>query len=107
MNIIAQNLAKAKDLIVTKGWGRYNYSSTKDGRPCSFADEEAVCFCTMGAIYAASGSQRISQNAVLAEIRALGFEGEGEVLVWNDDRYTDLDQVLARFDRAIEQLLAA
>ncbi|APH74156.1 DUF6197 family protein [Aquibium oceanicum] len=96
-------LTKARELVAA-GWNKGHYGESANGITVGPLHEDAVCFCTMGALFRAAGT--FDEDIVHPAVQALGFEYSGQVLLWNDEKDRTQDEVLARFDNAIKELAA-
>jgi len=100
MNTV-QILKDARDLIANKGWSQGTWGRDEFGNSTQGVNDRTCSFCTMGAIYAA-GKFDLHSTKIDRFVRALGFEGEGSVISWNDNPRTTWEKVLDRFDVAIK-----
>jgi hypothetical protein len=91
---------------VEKGWTQGWVAADKGGQRVDYRDEDAVCWCSLGAIWRAvedlcpagvrSWMEREAEEVVE---KAIGNEYIGD---WNDADGRTKGEVLAAFDRAIE-----
>lgn len=106
--------AKAR---IEKGWTKGDFAKDKDGWSVSAVDETATCFCTIGALRAEFGHEKVRQVGYrkvkrliqkYAEATEVGQELEYEygfsIAGFNDHPRTTKEDVLAVFDAAIKEL---
>lgn len=91
-------LIQARSFIDTpEKWTKGHYALNANGKPVSEQGDEAVCFCTAGALNRAGDNGYVKQKlARLAEDR--GYMG---VANFNDANRTTHADVMALFDKAI------
>lgn len=110
-------LTKARELIDTPDkWTQRFYARDEHNASVTVGDDSAVCFCSLGAVHRAAGTDPISNNdgAIRASsaIIALGQQtgrslgdhsmfARKAVMLFNDN--SNHDAVLAMFDRAIAE----
>lgn len=82
---------------IANGWVKHEYAVDKDSERVEPQDPEAVSFCMIGAIWAEGGEAELL-IPFLPESFPQGFLAD-----FNDDPYTLKDDVLAVYDRAIEE----
>ena len=101
-NKVKQALIDAKELISTpERWTQYAWSRTADGVSAGSFTEDAVCWCSIGAIrhvtkdspYQVTGVARVLLDQ---EANSLGYE---TAIEYNDE-HTHAE-VMALFDKAI------
>ena len=91
---LAEGLRRARDLLATpETWSRYALYRV---RPSGVA-----AWCIGGALNEACPKFRGSAHAALR--KAIGLGKHDDVAVWNDERGRTHAEVLAAFDRAIEE----
>jgi len=80
-------------------WIKGDLARSKFGNTCETSSQNAVCFCSVGAL------MRVTGHLFGPEWRALSSTfGNRPVAAWNDDSATTHKDVLAAFDRAIADL---
>ena len=92
-------LRRARALLADGGWCQGAVARNKNGRLTISTLPEAVRWCAVGAIFAASPTEAAAKSAVF-RLRAT-LDGE-PVARWNDNA-EDVFEVLAGFDEAIKQ----
>lgn len=108
-------LTKARELIDSPDkWTQRFYARNENNAAVTVNDDSAVCFCSIGAVHRAAGtdpigsihSPRITTSAIVALGQQTGESLGGHsmfarkaVLLFNDN--SNHDAVLAMFDRAI------
>ena len=105
MNDVSKVLREARRLIAEVGWTKGEYARDVAGESVWPTNTGAVCFCSVGAIKRARikvGGARDNGfvEAIDVLLAAVG-DGSGNVVRWNDSR-SDVSEVLAAFDKAIE-----
>jgi hypothetical protein len=107
---VAQILAAARALIATpESWTTGTTARDADGRNLgdderAALDEDAVRWCAGGAIMRAAGDTRTWEPAQRALERVIDPQRAGPFIgVWNDMTGRTHGEVLAAFDRAIQQ----
>jgi hypothetical protein len=98
MKTTLQILQEARELIsVPERWTQGSYARNAVGSFADSASDEAVCFCSAGALCRVGGA---ALDTINAAGRALSEAiGGGPFIDFNDR--SSHPQVLARFDRAI------
>lgn len=95
-------LVKAKGFIDTpETWTQGYYAHDKDGNMCEAFDEEATCFCSVGALYKANGGYYPSDEFNEAE-KILNSLADRHFIVDHNDSNTH-ENVMDLWDRAIKQ----
>lgn len=103
-------LVKARELIAEpKNWTKGSYARNSEGYPVSCNSEDAFCFCSLGAIQRAAADRSLleTEEARQALRRAIMIETRGVgrfIDSWNDAPMCRHADVLAAFDRAIDEL---
>ena len=99
-------LTKAREILTPKkNWTQGTMARNSEGYMTLLRNEEAVCFCALGAVerayYDLAGWD---PSAAPQEVFDPLYEavGEGGVALWNDRPSRTHEEVLAAFDRAIE-----
>ena len=93
----AQVLRDAKALISDPAkWTQKAAARDIEGAEVAFGDEDAVCWCALGAIWRAVPNNDVETDAIFALSNAMGMG----VPLFNDAHTHP--EVLAAFDRAIE-----
>lgn len=104
-----ETLQAARSLIA-KGWIKGDAACTIDGTPVVPWDDNAVAFCTAGALVAVdrtSGFSGVYGTYVRPYARQAlteALNGKLELTDFNDDPETTKKDVLALYDRAIARL---
>lgn len=101
-------LHEAREILVEKGWTQGCVARDARGKICDVGSRAAVCFCAMGAISKVAAFDdplRPAKQAIIALRRAIGLtrslQGVG---AWNDAPERTKEEVIAAFDKAIEEL---
>ena len=109
MSSTVELLRKARDLIEQKGWTRGAYARTAGGTPVPVHDPDACRFCSVGALIRASldtpeSSQEEYDTARRLFVRQIkSFASDDTVIpAWNDAPSRTVFDVLAAFDRAVQ-----
>jgi len=76
----------------TKQWYAYN----KEGRRTNCSDDDATCWCLMGAVAKCYGSNIKEEKQI---IQLLNKETGGNVVEWNDNPERKFDEVKALVER--------
>lgn len=93
-------LTKAQDLIRDpKNWTQGAYARTAIGTPVLSRDEDAVCFCSLGAISKAAKDARLSVNTKSFLRTAIRDRCEYASIDTFNDNHTHAE-VMSAFDRA-------
>lgn len=101
-------LKRAKRLLETKGWTQGWYARDKGGNETSPLSDEAVCFCSVGAVERAAGADYAYAYAfAIDKLVASLPRGWTRVPEYSDAPRRTKAQVLALFDRAIASALKA
>jgi hypothetical protein len=93
-------LTAARELIsVPERWTQGTFARTKGGTPTFVLDENAACFCSVGAVHRAMG---VSMNSSQPDgcLEMLRKSMRGHVVAFYNDNKTH-DHVMRAFDRAI------
>lgn len=110
-NIDRRAFAEAITLIEEKGWTQGAPARNADGKRVDPCSDEAMCFCTLGAMARAAKKDqtqydRLYNAFVVANAEALRLDetnSDGSILVWVwNDYYAKRDDVVAAFQRARE-----
>lgn len=96
--------AARKLLSKSEQWTQGHAARSRQGRPVSYMDADAVCFCSWGAIGHESPTTADRDETV----QALGYSPyhTPQLFDWNDAPGRTHAEVLARFDEAIKRLEA-
>lgn len=99
MKSAVQVLTEARELLSdenkwTQGW----LARDKDGEPVDERQVEAVCFCSVGAIYVTSDPFTPVPYSARKYLEAI----VGNVPNWNDHTNRKHSEILEAFDKAIE-----
>ena len=102
-------LVKAREMLTREGaWTKGRLARDADGAPCLADSPKATCWCSIGAIQAASYSLENSLGFAYGDaLREL--EGAAENLcipMWNDHPRRGVRSVLRTFDKAINVVRA-
>lgn len=97
MNDITESLVKARELIVN-GWSQGADARDGAGQRINLYSENAVSFCTVGALHRTTFSypHLLDAQNFLKEIA-----GDKYLTVWNDHPARTKEEVIDLFDRAI------
>ncbi|ORE90682.1 hypothetical protein ATO13_22221 [Stappia sp. 22II-S9-Z10] len=95
---VAEVLRKARG-YVERGWTQRSFARGPDGAVVSPVDASATCWCSIGAIMAASNYDMTVYVPASDALRA-AIAGSN-LPRWNDDLRRTLADVLAAFDKAI------
>lgn len=104
MKTTKQILVDARAIIDTPNkWRQGKLATDKDNQPVPFYSNKAERFCSVGAIYRATGSEYItpSRKAITALFCSIPLDYDS-VYEFNDDTKTTHSDVLRVFDLAIE-----
>ena len=75
--------------VVVNGWTTDSYAKNKDGKPVHVMHEDAVCFCTVGAVARVLGGSVKAADAVLERWLVPELEKvrrqRTSARSWNDD----------------------
>lgn len=101
--MLKDNLIAARALIDTpEKWTRHTYARNEHGLDVNENSNSAVCFCIMGALNKATGDQ--AGALPLTQHLAVNLPTKFDrIPAFNDDPTTTHADVLALFDRTIEQ----
>lgn len=103
-------LTTARALIADpKHWNKGDFATTAEGLPVNYTDDEAKCFCTVGAINRAgvdTGAHMVVRGAAKDALRLTMAKGAGafSLVAFNDNPLRTHAEVLALFDGTITQL---
>jgi hypothetical protein len=96
-------LTQARDLIAQPGkWTQGWYARRADGKDCYWADDEASCFCAVGAVEKTVGFDFIWSASHRKSYEYLREVVGGVVDRFNDDPTRTQEEVVQAFDKAIE-----
>jgi hypothetical protein len=98
VSVVADKLREARALV-ERGWTQNVFARTADGNATYVENAEAVCFCTIGALYHVKAP--FGRSYSLLE-RAIGRGAVGSIAGWNDRACRKQRDVLAAYDKAIE-----
>lgn len=107
---VSELLIKSKALIADPAnWTQYHYARNKFGGDVEVADEAAVCFCSIGAIFRAEGEtpdDEYDSNTQSEAIVALAdaMDMNGCVAMFNDQNTHE--RVMEKWDLAIKNAQA-
>lgn len=90
-------LREARRLIAERGWTQGEYARDAAGRACEPVGATPRCYCSIGALIAASQNDGGYAQAFGALLSAIG----NGVVAWNDEPRRSVEDVLRAFDRAI------
>lgn len=94
-------LTKAKALIANPAnWSKGTYARDGQGRHTQVLAEDAVCFCTAGAVLRATGQEAIYGEALQA-LTKLDLQVRNSVETFNDLKTTRHADIMRMFDKAI------
>ncbi len=105
MSAAAEVLREARKLV-ERGWTQDELALAPDGLPVSPESENAVCWCTYGALcraYHQMPTIELAEAVVLVEVGA----GTDDLIPWNDELGRTQAEVLDAFSKAIELAEAA
>ena len=104
---IAERLESVKK-IVASGWTQQHYARDEKGIQTFIHDDEATCWCIMGAIYKTANDLRSqARHMCTAEMvgvlrEANGWEEGYHIPTWNDEPGRTQEEVIAAIETAIE-----
>lgn len=105
---VVETLRAARKLIEKpESWTQGNYAKDSEGWSASVPwGDDAVCYCSAGAIYSASRSFGTEGAALAIDALRAAIGGnpnipESSVIAWNDALDRTYPEVLAAFDHAI------
>lgn len=98
---VKELLVKAKGLIENpETWTQGYYAHDKDGNMCEALDEEATCFCSIGALFKANGGYYDEDGVISKAEDILNSLADRHFIVDHNDSNTH-ENVMALWDRAI------
>jgi hypothetical protein len=97
----ADVLDRAADLILQKGWTQEVHARDESGDSDFVTADSAVCFCALGAISAAYGSDPSDETGVDAQFHLRKvLPAYASIPDWNDDPVRTKDEVVAKLREA-------
>lgn len=99
---VKETLIKAREFIA-KGWTQGSLARDARGESVYEKSLEAVCWCAMGALYAATPTNVLDHRDALFVLDRAGL-GFGAIACYNDSTCKTQEDALAWFDRAIESV---
>lgn len=97
MGPVTQKLIDARDILETKGWTQGAIARDADGNSCFTASSDVVCFCGLGALLKACGSESVDFSAMWYLTTTLG----PDIPFNNDEPETTILHVMMAYDFAI------
>lgn len=103
---VKEILVCARELLTPPGaWIQGEAAQTKDGLIVSAKDENAVCFCAVGALERCADTYAgNTYRQAYLKLIAQGAKRQGSLVRWNDEDSRTQEEVLAVFDAAIASL---
>lgn len=97
---VAEVLDGAADLLEKPGaWTTDVCARDAEGNPTEWFQDDAICFCALGAIFrAGGGSSSVSADDFFCTF--LGGNGWSKVSTWNDDANRTQAEVVAKLREA-------
>lgn len=100
-------LCEAREILVEKGWTQGCCARDARGKNCDIGSKAAVCYCAVGAISHVSDYSeptRPFKQACIALRRVINIKQGMSIGSWNDAPERTKEEVIAAFDKAIEEL---
>jgi hypothetical protein len=108
MNNVKEVLLNAAKLLEEKGWTQRTYARDKHGFSTVSTDDDAVCFCAIGAINRAGFELKDYEETLRLEAVAVLSESLGEfdnsISQWNDYHRRTKEEVISKLKEVAESV---
>ena len=106
------NSLRPSEIIEKYGWGQGDFCKTNGDRPNkdSWMDEDATCFCVLGAIFRAFGYKTkssddpsdVESESEVEKFRNILYNqlGDSNLIAWNDQYGRTKEEVVAALQKA-------